>query len=169
MLNSIYKLIAHMGIVLSIGVGLLSAAFAEQGEGRSTQFQNWTVTCSDVDGQTRCAMVQILKQEDQTQPFLRVELSKDASGGLSGAIIAPFGLDISKGVSLSIDGGERWNLPYRTCQNFGCVVRLSVGSDIVDRMKKGDRLDVSLYTLDAGSSIEVSVSLSGFSAAYGAL
>ncbi len=164
-----YKFVAQMGIVLGVSLGLLSAAFSEEGEGTSTQFQDWTVTCSDGGEQRRCAMVQLLRVEGRTEPLLRIELNWTQSGGMSGAVVTPFGLDLSKGMSMSIDGGERWNLPYRTCQNFGCVVRLTVNSDVVERLRKGSKMDVSLYTLDGANALEIPVSLTGFSAASDAL
>ncbi len=165
----IYRFFACGLLALSIGIGFAGKTFAEDEPGEVTQFRDWTVTCGGAGDQNRCVMVQILKQQDQEQPFLRMELQRVSGGSISGVMVAPFGLDISKGVSLSIDGGERWNLPFRTCQSFGCVVRMNIGSELVERLKKGGALDVYLYTLEGAGSLNVEVSLSGFSAAYDAL
>ncbi|WP_299081521.1 invasion associated locus B family protein [uncultured Ruegeria sp.] len=153
---------------VALGV-TLNAAFAQTKETTSTQFQSWTVNCAQEAGQKQCAMSQSLNLQNQSGLLLRMELQRGEEDGASGIIIVPFGLDIAKGVSLSIDGGPRWNLPMRTCQNFGCVIPVTMGSAIVQEMKESSTIQISLYTLDGGKTLEVPVSLAGFTAAFDAL
>ena len=150
-----------LGLVTTFGT-----ATAQTTETSSTQFQSWTVTCTEEDGQKQCAMSQSLNLQNQAGLLLRMELKRGPEDGASGVIIVPFGLDITKGISLSVDGGPRWNLPMRTCQNFGCVVPLTVGPEMVAEMKKSGTIQISLYTLDGGTTMDVPVSLTGFTAAF---
>ncbi|WP_120634995.1 invasion associated locus B family protein [Ruegeria sp. EL01] len=153
---------------IALGVSL-SAAVAQTKETTSTQFQSWTVNCAEEAGQKLCAMSQSLNLQNQSGLLLRMELQRGQEDGASGVVIVPFGLDIAKGISLSIDGGPRWNLPMRTCQNFGCVIPVTLGPAIIQELKESGSIQISLYTLDGGKTLEVPVSLAGFTAAFDAL
>ena len=163
---NISRVLAWGGAALVTVSGMGSAQTTET---TSTQYQSWTVNCTQEADQRQCAMSQSLNLQNQSGLLLRVELQRNAEGAASGIVIVPFGLDITKGISLSIDGGPRWNLPMRTCQNFGCVVPLTLGPGIVDQMKQSNTVQISLYTLDGGQTLEVPVSLVGFTAAFDAL
>jgi len=174
MLHYLSEIGARLILALCLSLGLATNAAGQGAESSSTQFQDWSVKCAEdaeslVAEQKRCVLVQVLRAEGRTEALLRIELSRTQSGEVSGFMIVPFGLDLSKGVSLSIDGGERWNLPFRTCQNFGCVVRLALSGEIVERMQEGGKLNVTLYTLQDSGTLDIPVSLAGFTAALEAL
>ncbi|WP_171180651.1 invasion associated locus B family protein [Ruegeria sp. HKCCD8929] len=162
------KLSALLSVVFPLIVAS-GPVFAQSDKTTSTRFENWTVNCAEAEGQRQCAMSQSLNLQNQPGLLLRMELQRGPEGGAAGVVVVPFGLDITKGISLSIDGGPRWNLPMRTCQNFGCVIPITVGPAIVEEMKQSGTIQVSLYTLDGGKTLDVPVSLTGFTAAFDAL
>lgn len=165
-------MIAHLKSVMRVACAICvgaGASFAQTKETSSTAFESWTVNCAEENGQKLCAMSQSLNLQNQSGLLLRMELQRGQQDEASGIIVVPFGLDIGKGISLSIDGGPRWNLPMRTCQNFGCVVPVTVGPEMVEQLKKSGAIQITLYTLDGGKTLEVPVSLAGFTAAFDAL
>ena len=142
---------------------------ASNSQEQPVQYKDWTVQCASREDRKFCVMTQVLTISGQQGSVLRLELGLNEAGNASGFIVLPFGLAISKGISLSIDGGARWNLPFRTCRAFGCVVPLSLGQDVLNTLKTSDVLKVYLYTLDGTSNPEIGVSLAGFTAAFEAL
>jgi invasion protein IalB len=159
-----------LGIAMFLSVAMgATVALGQDADGTSIQFVDWTLQCATQNTQKTCIIKQVITQTDQVEPLLRIELGQNDAGGLSGLIVTPFGLDVTKGISLSIDGGARWNLPFRTCRAFGCVVPMNLGADIVESLKSGQEITVTLYGLGVQSNLNVPMSLAGFTSAYDAL
>ncbi|MEM6587021.1 MAG: invasion associated locus B family protein [Pseudomonadota bacterium] len=166
---------SHLSLVL-FAVVLLSVAGATVAQEASEtiveneDFKDWAVRCSGEGDDKRCSMNQTLRSAGENNDWLlRIELNQGQEGTAQGFLVIPFGMDINKGVSMSIDGGARFNLPYRTCQSFGCVVPINFSGPAVEAMKKGETVEVTIYTLEGGSSFNLPVSLRGFTAAFEAL
>lgn len=150
---------------LAASLGLTAAATAQNAEAQNTTHQDWVVTCTASEAGQSCAMVQRLNLGDGGAQ-MSLEMSLGPDGSAVGVMIAPFGLDIAKGVSINIDGGPRFNLPFRTCRQFGCVVRMNFGAEVVALLRRGATLQATLYQLDGNAELNIPFSLNGFSSAF---
>lgn len=131
-------------------------------------YQDWVVRCAMVavqDGsqQKACEMAQELNQADTGQRVLSaiVRMTSDDTGL---TLIAPFGLLLSDGVALSIDGGEAMQIGFRTCLPGGCIAPKVLDDDAVSRLSKGNQAVLTMANTN-NQPFTVSLSLAGFSAA----
>lgn len=84
--------------------------------------------------------------------------------GAVGTLLTPFGLDLGKGVVLTL-GKPGPALPFRTCLPTGCVVPLQFGSDAVQALKRERTLHVSFATAADDRHVELAISLNGLAQA----
>lgn len=157
-------------LLTAMTTGAAQAQEEKTAEVEQTTFGDWSVRCVSAETGKRCIMVQILKARQDQSQLLRFELNAVAENDAAqGFMVLPFGVDVNKGVSMSIDGGARFNLAYRTCRTFGCVVPATFSSGAVQAMQQGSQIAVTIYTIDGENSFDVPVSLKGFTAAFNAL
>lgn len=125
---------------------------------------DWIVSFAVNDaGQKFCVIAQEHFNKQTRQRMLGVELRSNHGGTL----ILPFGLTLSKGVSLQVDEEEPFDtLPFRTALPVGCMVELDFDAGIIGKLKKGKSLRVNAVANDTGREIAFSISLRGFSAAF---
>lgn len=127
-------------------------------------YQAWQVVCGASEGAKQCRMVQEQRQRETRQRILAVEL-QSSERGLDGLLVLPFGLALSQGVNLRVDGTPvQEAVPFKTCLPSGCVVSVSFDHRVVDLMARGAILSIEAAA-DEGGGVEFQVSLSGFSAA----
>ena len=145
--------------------GFAGGVSAQDAGNVTASYQDWVVSCTEVEGVDTCAMAQQLALND-SDATLTLEISAAENGGATGIMILPFGLDVTKGISVSVDGGPRFNLPFRTCRQFGCVVQMSFDGNFADTMRQGIALQTTLYPVDSAPEINAPFSLSGFTEAF---
>lgn len=80
----------------------------------------------------------------------------------------PWGILLSPGLTLSIDGKKRQTLPFEICNPSGCHVGLPIRSELLIALKRGNDLQLTFYDA-AKSPVAPKISLTGFTAAYEAL
>ena len=127
---------------------------------------DWTVRCQvrQPEGRVGCLVQQEQVDNQSRQRLLAVEVTPNADS-VVGTLILPFGLDLDKGISLSVDDGQPLpNLRFRTCLPQGCMVPLSFAPDIVAALKAGTVIKVAAIA-DGGAPTPFTVSLTGFSSA----
>ncbi|MBE0580114.1 MAG: invasion associated locus B family protein [Devosia sp.] len=127
---------------------------------------NWQLVCTAPEGTVRCVMSQTQLAENRQQ-VLSIELSRgDDRNTAGGVLVLPFGLDLARGITYQLDGGQGSAVqPFRTCLPVGCLVDIALDSDTVASLGAGDQLDV-IATADGGQEIAFSISLAGFSNAH---
>ena len=127
---------------------------------------DWQVTCAPAEGVVKCAMSQIQLAENR-QRVLSIELTSGDDGATaSGALVLPFGLDLSSGVAHRVDEGKMGTVrPFRTCLPVGCLVDVAFDAVAVASLRAGNQLNV-VATADGGQEVIFSVSLAGFTSAY---
>ncbi len=129
-------------------------------------YGDWTVSCSTVDQERLCAMTQTLMESETSRHVLTLELSRSDAGPLDGMLVVPFGMDFSKGVTLSIEAEAIGPaLPFLTCLPTGCLVPVSFGQPQADRLAAGATLTVTGHSADGLNAIPIGLSLAGFSEA----
>lgn len=159
----------NLASLLLFAVVILTPAFA-QDEATPSQiselYTDWTVSCSTVEDQRQCAMTQTLMESETSQHVLTLELSRTEGGALDGMLIVPFGMDFSKGVTLSLEGEAIGPpLPFLTCLPAGCLVPVTLNQGQLERLSSGTTLTVTGHSADGVSAIPIGLSLNGFKAA----
>lgn len=127
---------------------------------------DWTVRCQvrQPEGRISCLVQQEQVDNQSRQRLLAMEVVPNGDGVL-GTLILPFGLDLDKGVTVSVDEGQPLpNLRFRTCLPQGCMVSLSLAADMTGAMRSGGALKVAAIA-DGGAPTPFTVSLSGFASA----
>ena len=127
---------------------------------------DWTVRCNVQQPENRIGcIVQQEQVDDQSHQRLMAVDMVPGNEGVLGTLILPFGLDLDKGVALTIDDGHPMqNLRFRTCLPQGCIVPLSFTPELLPALRSGVALKVTT-TADGGAATPFTVSLAGFSSA----
>ena len=140
-------------------------------------FEDWRVYCTQV-GMTeeeepinQCAMEQRLdwvsEDEASSQRILTVSLSpRDEENTLSAAVITPFNILLGPGLQFRVDNDDPFNIDFRTCLEVGCIANANFGEGIVDSLKKGNTLLVTMIEASRERPFQLAVSLKGFTKAH---
>ena len=135
----------------------------------SESYQDWQVRCVSTGNGPRCAMSQMQVDPKTRKRILTIELRFD-EGKVSGALIAPFGLALAKGVSLKVDEkGSETPLAFSTCVPAGCVVPLDLDAGMTGSLVSGEVMTVVVIANDTQQPLSFSISLKGFSPAWARL
>lgn len=80
-------------------------------------------------------------------------------------VMVPLGMAIPPGIQVRIDDGDPINLKYTICHAAGCTAEAPASKDVVDKLKKGNKMVVAAINL-SGKAIGFPVPLTGFTKAY---
>lgn len=129
----------------------------------SETYDDWRVACvAAAENRKQCAFSQGQVSQNG-QRVLTVELSPADDGGLKGILVMPFGLNLDKGVTFSVDDTPPGKPSrFRTCLPRGCVVRLTFTPATTTALKKGTALKLGAFASDTEKDVAFSISLKGF-------
>ena len=149
-------------LLLTSGGSLAMAAQTLPGGATSLseKHDDWTVRCGIQNQSVACAarQQQVDPQSRRRTIALEVRLDKDT---LTGSILMPFGLDLSKGVTLGVDAAAAATpLPFQTCVPGGCLAPFSLGADWVKALRSGSTLTVKSVAVN-GAEAKFTLSLKG--------
>lgn len=131
----------------------------------SETYQDWVVRCETLQGQDRrCWMVQTLQTGNGGNRILQVELAI-VGGTIRLVFLTPLGVDLPTGVALAIGDNALETLAFNTCVNAGCVAEVQPSSELLSALRRGTTLTVTFRPTRGDNSLQVPVSLAGFSAA----
>jgi invasion protein IalB len=126
----------------------------------------WRVECSG-DGKTLdCRAVQQLFQRETRQLVLSV-LARKAPDPKAAflQIQMPLGLNLTEPIQIRVDNGNAEKYPIQTCTNTGCFAALTANERLVNAMRGGTDLKITIQ--DANKKpIEMAVPLLGFGIAF---
>jgi invasion protein IalB len=129
----------------------------------SELYGDWTVSCGTVEERRECAVTQTLMESETSQHVLTLELARNEAGLLDGMLVVPFGMDFSKGVTLSVAAEAIGPaLPFLTCLPSGCLVPVTISAAQRERLVGGGTLTVTGHSADGVSAIPIELSLRGF-------
>ncbi|HVX75487.1 MAG TPA: invasion associated locus B family protein [Bradyrhizobium sp.] len=126
-------------------------------------YDDWGVSCSTPNKVVHCVAVQRQSRKENGQQLLMIELTpaKNADA-LTGALVLPFGLLLTSGVTLQIDGNPpAVPLAFRTCLPVGCIVPLSFDKTIAGALQTGTTLKITATANDTNQPVTFSVPLKG--------
>jgi invasion protein IalB len=128
-------------------------------------YQDWLVTCVQAEAAKRCALSQQQSQADG-QRVLAIELLPSKDGGLTGAMVLPFGLALDAGATLQVDEqAPLGSLRFSTCLPAGCIVPIRFDDAVVLGLRQGSSLKVNLSLEGSAEPVPLTISLRGFSVA----
>lgn len=130
----------------------------------------WEVSCRpDADGKRMsCVMTQVLTIAQTNDFLMRVEIVPPGVNGNTNAgirLTLPHGVLIPPGVSIRVDDGQTFRVPFQLSDSAGLYTTQPLGADMLAAMKAGSMLTVGLVLSD-GSKREIPASLAGFTLAY---
>ncbi len=128
---------------------------------------NWSVTCQVGDKGKSCGFSQTAGNPQTGSALAAMELAAPAANKAEGMLLMAFGLRLDAGVQLGIDGQPLGAArPFLTCISSGCLVPMAFEDVELSALKVGQKLDVTGIKVEDGKPVTVSLSLSGFTAAY---
>jgi invasion protein IalB len=138
-------------------------------------FGDWELRCA---GEKQCFISQVAYSNDG-RPVMSINIRKlpeprQAETGTLvavNAITTPLSVFLPEGIALSIDTVQAGRAAFTFCHDGGCVSTSPLSEQIVDAMKKGGVANFAVRFLKPeGDAVEsMPISLTGFTAAYGAL
>ena len=125
---------------------------------------DWRVTCAQQAEQRLCALTQQVADKESRQLVTGVELKAMSGDRAEGTLVLPFGLAVTKPVSLQVDDGSLMLMSFRTCLPVGCIVSLKFEAPTVKLLRTGTVLNVK-GTADNAQETAFKISLKGFGSA----
>lgn len=134
------------------------------------QYGDWQLQCFRSEAEEDpCQMYQLLR-EDAGNPVAEISLFKlpDGSKAAAGAtIVVPLGTLLNEGLKVSVDGSKAKSFNYSFCSMVGCFARIGLTQGDIDGFKKGAAAKLVIVPAQApDQTVEIKVSLDGFTAAY---
>jgi invasion protein IalB len=145
-------------------------AAAPEQEITVTKQGDWEIGC--VAGTTNCEMQQVaLDETDNPVVLVRVVRLPEAADAEALMIFnTPLGTLLPTGLGFRIDSAEGAALPFEWCVQEGCIVRLGLRDAEIAAMKRGKIVKLTVSSIaDPNAPVELDLSLTGFTAAYGSL
>jgi invasion protein IalB len=128
---------------------------------------SWSVNCSIGEKGKDCGFSQSTGNAQTGAALVALDLAAPAGNRAEGMLLTAFGLRLDAGVQLGIDGQPLGVArPFLTCISSGCLVPMAFEDVELSALKVGQKLDVTGIKVDDGKPVTVSLSLSGFTAAY---
>lgn len=139
----------------------------------AASFDKWEQRCVKTeDGADPCQLYQLLKDSSEN-PVAEISMFGLPAGGeaVTGAtIIVPLETLLTAELTMKVDGGKARKYPFSWCAPIGCVARVGFTQAELDGFKKGNEAKLTIVPLVApDQSVEVTVSLAGFTAGYDAV
>lgn len=161
--STVGKLLAVAATVAFLAQSV-APALAQDAPAPAQPTAGWTVNCAGAAGQADlvCTLVQTLVVKENGQRVLAAVVVR-RQDGLVLNLGLPHGLDLAKGVDLSIDEGERARHPIVTADEKGSYAMIALDDALLAALKKGRLLNVAVSAY-GGDEIILRLSLAGFTA-----
>jgi invasion protein IalB len=165
-------------VVIALAAGLIassicalpaSAQQAQQNVER-TQSGDWSVECVQNPQAGRlCRMVQNVKDPKNGNSLMEVVVAKPPNqSGVILSLRAPLGVWLRPGLTFGIDGGKANSVNFEFCLQGGCLAQIQLSAGKVNAMKRGSKALIGMQNIRR-QKLNLTVSLRGFTAAYGKL
>ncbi|MBS7805777.1 invasion associated locus B family protein [Rhizobiales bacterium TNE-4] len=111
----------------------------------------WSARCASISRQAplECTLDQqvVVQATRQQISFISVRVPGDTRQPVM-MIQLPLGLYLPAGLTLQIDEGKAQVLAIQSCDQRACYVGLPVAPDLLDSLKKGQRLNLAMQTMN---------------------
>lgn len=150
------------------------AQAAQDPDVSTERYRDWALTCrtNAESGQRQCSMFQRLVVQDTNQVALNVAIgflqSEEGARVPVAVFTFPLGIFLPAGAELQVDDTEPTQLQIERCFQRGCQSGLALDDKRLAQFRAGSSANVTVMQ-SREQSIDLTVSLSGFSAAFDAL
>ena len=150
------------------------AAPSAEPEVKTTNYRDWAVSCREnpQNGATECSMFQRLVIQETNQIALNFAIGFLPNAEQQRVPVAiltfPLGIFLPAGAVMQIDSSDPIRLQIERCFRRGCQSGFAIDEALLSQLKAGAKADVK-FLESREEEVELTVSLSGFSAAYAAL
>ena len=139
------------------------------------QYDNWTYQCVESGKNKNCEVSQTIRIQNTNINFsvTYTNFIDDKKNKVQLiTIISPLGIDLKKKLSLRFDDKEEVNLAWSSCEQIGCLVFVSKGSensnmdDVYDKVYKnfisGKLLEIEVLGYATNQPLVIQSNLIGF-------
>ncbi|MCF3974495.1 invasion associated locus B family protein [Paracoccus salsus] len=135
--------------------------------------QDWTTRCIRTDEiKDPCELYQLMK-DSEGNSVAELTLIPLANGDVAAGatLVAPLETDLVEGLGFAVDSGKPRGYPFSFCAPVGCVSRMGFTKAELTGLKRGAKATVTLLPFggDPKKPVELTLSLSGFTASFDAL
>ncbi|MEO1536432.1 MAG: invasion associated locus B family protein [Pseudomonadota bacterium] len=137
------------------------------------EFLDWQLRCVRAEGDAEiCQLYQLM---DDTNGNAVAELNvfplpegQQAAAGAT--IVTPLETLLTANLRLAVDSGQAKVYPFSFCNQVGCFARIGLTADELASFRAGNQATITIVpALAPNETVELSLSLSGFTAGYNAL
>ncbi|WP_195820348.1 invasion associated locus B family protein [Roseobacter sp. MH60115] len=133
-------------------------------------YGDWSMRCIKTEeGEDPCQMYQLLADGEGT-PISEFTLFRLPDGGQARAgatVIVPLETSLAAQLTVKIDSNPAKRYPFAFCNSIGCYARIGLTQQDIDGFKKGNQAVLTIVpVLAPDQKVDVSLSLTGFTAAY---
>ena len=136
-------------------------------------FGDWELRCVQAQGNREiCQLYQLLRDSEGTSvaEFNLFPLPEGQQAVAGANIVTPLETLLTANLRLAVDGGQSKVYPYSFCSQVGCFSRIGLTAAEVDSFRKGAAAMVTIVPAAApNETVQLSLSLSGFTAGFNAL
>lgn len=139
------------------------------------EYGDWELRCVRSEGEAAsdpCQLYQLLRDGDgnSVAEFNVFPLPDGGQAAAGANVITPLETLLTANLRLGIDGGQSKVYPYSFCSRIGCFARIGLTSAELDLFRKGASAQVTIVpAASPDETVELTLSLSGFTAGYNAL
>lgn len=135
---------------------------------------DWELRCIKApEGQKDpCQLYQLLKDQNENSvaEINLFNLPADDKLAAGATIVTPLETLLTRNVVMSVDGGKAKVYPFTFCTAIGCFARVGFTDEDVTAFKRGNAAKIVVIPAQAPkNTVELTVSLTGFTAAFEAV
>ncbi|MEM1075251.1 MAG: invasion associated locus B family protein [Pseudomonadota bacterium] len=137
------------------------------------EFSDWAMRCIVSDDENDpCQMYQLLTDQ-QGSPIAEVTLFPLPEGSQAVAamnVIVPLETALQQQLTIKVDESQALRYPYALCNTVGCYARIGLQEEQLSTYRNGSAAVLTIIPFAAQDQrVQVTMSLSGFTAAFDAL
>jgi invasion protein IalB len=142
----------------------------QPGPGQTAPSQpNWAVNCSNIPAGLDCRAIQSLFFKSSGQRLLSVVVHVPPDTKKPELLLQlPLGVYLPAGASLQIGKDAAKTVPYKSCDQYGCLAEYAITEAEIAAMSKGSDLTITMQNLNQ-QPVTVTLPALGFAAAYAKL
>jgi invasion protein IalB len=127
---------------------------------------NWAMNCANSKEGLDCRAVQSLFLRNTGQRLLSVVVHVPAGTKKPVLLLQlPLGVYLPAGADLQVGKSEGKNVPFKSCDQFGCIAEYAITEAEIGAIGKGSDLTITMQNLRK-EPVTVTVPSLGFAAAY---
>lgn len=134
------------------------------------KFGDWSMRCIKTEeGDDPCQMYQLLADGEGApiSEFTLFRLPGEGQARAGATVIVPLETSLAAQLTVKIDDNPARRYPFAFCNTVGCYARIGLTEADVNTLKKGNKATLTIVpVLAPDQKVDVSLSLSGFTAAY---